>query len=58
MLAIDRYYYIDVHIFDIELVKNAFAFVEFLSVVFARFNVAFYLKYHCMAVSEVSRGKK
>ena len=25
MLAIDRYYYIDVHIFDSNLVKNAFA---------------------------------
>ena len=25
MLAIDRYYYIDVHIFDSKLVKNAFA---------------------------------
>ena len=25
MLAIDRYYYIDVHIFDRKLVKNAFA---------------------------------
>ena len=24
MLAIDRYYYIDVHIFDSKLVKNAF----------------------------------
>ena len=32
--------------------------VEFLSAVFARFNVTFYLEYHCMAVSEVSRGKK
>ena len=25
MLAVDRYYYIDVHIFDSKLVKNAFA---------------------------------
>ena len=25
MLAIDRYYYTDVHIFDSKLVKNAFA---------------------------------
>ena len=25
MLAIDHYYYIDVHIFDNKLVKNAFA---------------------------------
>ena len=25
MLAVDRYYYIDVHIFDNNLVKNAFA---------------------------------
>ena len=25
MLAIDHYYYIDVHIFDSKLVKNAFA---------------------------------
>ena len=32
--------------------------VEFLSAVFARFNVTFYLEYHCTAVSEVSRGKK
>ena len=29
--------------------------VEFLSAVFARFNVTFYLEYHCTAVS---RGKK
>ena len=60
MLAIDRYYYIDVHIFDSKLVKNAFARcrLEFLSAVFARFNVTFYLEYHCTAVSEVSRGKK
>ena len=32
--------------------------VEFLSAVFARFNVAFYLEYHCTAVSEVSIDKK
>ena len=32
--------------------------VEFLSAVFAHFNVTFYLEYHCTAVSEVSRGKK
>ena len=32
--------------------------VEFLSAVFACFNVTFYLEYHCTAVSEVSRGKK
>ena len=32
--------------------------VEFLSAVFPRFNVTFYLEYHCTAVSEVSRGKK
>ena len=32
--------------------------VEFLSAVFARFNVTFYLEYHCTAVSEVSTGKK
>ena len=25
MLAVDRYYYINVHIFDSQLVKNAFA---------------------------------
>ena len=25
MLAIDRYFYIDIHIFDSKLVKNAFA---------------------------------
>ena len=32
--------------------------VEFLSAVFARFNVTFYLEYHCTAVSEVSIDKK
>ena len=32
--------------------------VEFFSAVFARFNVTFYLEYHCTTVSEVSRGKK
>ena len=32
--------------------------VEFLSAVFARFNVVFYLEYHCTAVSEVSIDKK
>ena len=32
--------------------------VEFLSAVFARFNVTFYLDYHCTAVSEVSIDKK
>ena len=32
--------------------------VEFLSVVFACFNVTFYLEYHRVAVSEVSKGKK
>ena len=32
--------------------------VEFLSAVFARFDVTFYLEYHCTAVSEVSKGKK
>ena len=32
--------------------------VEFLSAVFAHFNVTFYLEYHCTAVSEGSRGKK
>ena len=58
MLAIDRYYYIDVHIFDSKLVKMHSHVVEFLSAVFARFNVTFYLEYHCTAVSEVSRGKK
>ena len=31
--------------------------VEFLSAVFARFNVTFYLEYHCTA-AEVSTGKK
>ena len=32
--------------------------VDFLSAVFARFNVTFYLEYHCTAVSEGSKGKK
>ena len=32
--------------------------VEFLSAVFARVNVTFYLEYHCTAVSEVSIDKK
>ena len=32
--------------------------VEFLSAVFPRFNVTFYLEYHYTALSEVSRGKK
>ena len=32
--------------------------LEFLSAVFTRFNVTFYLEYHCTAVSEVSRSKK
>ena len=32
--------------------------VEFLSAVSARFNVTFYLDYHCTAVSEVSIDKK
>ena len=48
MLAIDRYYYIDVHIFDSKLVKNAFARCRVSS---------FYLEYHCTA-AEVSTGKK
>ena len=59
MLAIDRYYYIDVHIFDSNLVKNAFARCRVPFRGFrARFNVTFYLEYHCTAASEVSRGKK
>ena len=31
--------------------------VEFLSAVFARFNV-FHFEYHCMVVSKVSKGKE
>ena len=59
MLAIDRYYYIDLHIFDSKLVKHVFTRCRvYVSPVFARFNVTFYFEYHSTAVSEVSKGKK
>ena len=40
MLAVDRHYYIDVHIFDSKLLKSAFARSRVLfRSFFARFNV-------------------
>ena len=39
-LAIDCYYYIDVHVFDSKLVKNAFARCRVPFPAFVRFNVA------------------
>ena len=60
MLAIDHYYYIPLTFTFLTASwwKMYLHIVEFLSAVFACFNVTFYLEYHCTAVSEVSRGKK
>ena len=59
MLAIDRYYYIDVHIFDSKLVKNAFTRCRVPFRGFRAFlTCPFYLEYHHAVVTEVSKVRK
>ena len=56
-LAIDRFYYTAVHIFDSKLVENAFTRCRVPFRGFRVFSCPLYLEYHRTAVSEVPKGK-